>query len=326
MDFSRDYWTDVFEPFLNGLDQGRTPNPDVDCNRVIKFGRFWRKFIADEKHKLSFDADHMHVKSHADMMATGHYARIVDGKLVRAIDPVKDQSFYLAGICPTALPSTLLPIGDYHKTNVRQIAADTGLGFLLDKKESAGLCFVGKQRSFGDFISEYLSPKPGFIVDISNVNDDTAKLMGTATDANHPAVLGRHRGLHTLTIGQHCPVPGQQHRYFVAMKNSQTGNIGVVGNHQHPLLFSRKLAVRNLNWLTPHDPQATVRHVKIRARSAAEPCQIIKYDGKVLTVEFAQPVYAATPGQAVAFYRDHWCLGSGIIDRWTDHPQRIIIS
>lgn len=317
MDFSKDYWLDVFEPFLDGLEQGLTPNPDVDCNRVIKFGRFRDRFFNTNK-TLSFSFNNSGQQLPIDLMATGHYARLNHNRLLRAIDPVKDQSFYLASTPISSFSNVLFPIGHLLKSTVRDIASNIGLQFLLAKKESAGLCFVGKQRQFGDFISDYLNSKHGKIVAIDGL--PASKNQHTISLEESPHIVGTHGGLHTLTIGQRCPIPGQKFRYYVAVKDKKSGNIGVVSDHQHPILFSHRILVRRPHWLTEESAVSLVSQVKIRSRSSAVPCKLIANDDGTLYVVFEnEPVYAATPGQTIVFYQNDWCLGSAIIDKcWTN--------
>uniref|UniRef100_A0A6B0VBU0 tRNA-5-taurinomethyluridine 2-sulfurtransferase n=1 Tax=Ixodes ricinus TaxID=34613 RepID=A0A6B0VBU0_IXORI len=220
VDFVKPYWHNVFSPMLQEYQDGLTPNPDIICNRVIKFGAFHRHAIE---------------RFGADAVATGHYARIrnlPDGsvELLRGVDPVKDQSFFLSQVGQAALQRTLFPLGEATKGQVKALARSLGLHRVADKKESMGMCFIGKQ-DFQSFVEKYVEPKRGAFVDI-----ETGK------------VVGGHSGVHAWTLGQRCRLGGLRSAYFVARLCPITQQI-LVGPSCTPLAGAA-------HWGAPLDPTA----------------------------------------------------------------------
>jgi tRNA-specific 2-thiouridylase len=282
--FAREYRDQVFTDFVAGYRDGRTPNPDVDCNRYVKFGA-----CLDHARRLG-----------AGFLATGHYARVDHGpppRLLTARDSAKDQTYFLHAIEPAALARALFPLGDLTKAEVRRLAADAGLP-VHAKRDSTGICFIGK-RSFRDFLAGYVPEQPGAIV--------TAD--GT--------VLGQHRGLAYYTLGQRhgFGVGGQrasEGAWYVADKRAGRNELVVVQGHDHPWLWADRFAVAGLRWLhgAPGDGPLAVR---TRHRQPPVPCTTAPGSDGMLAVTTRVPVFAPTPGQYAVFYRGDECLGGGVI-------------
>ncbi|KAI9098168.1 tRNA methyl transferase [Phlyctochytrium arcticum] len=221
VDFCKEYWINVFDHFITDLARGHTPNPDIACNQAIKFGAFFDRFAAGNEG--------------ADYIATGHYARVQrqnDGSvhLVRAVDPVKDQTYYLSTVPEASLTRTLFPIGGYHKSDIKRIARDNGLEAIADRRESMGICFIGK-RDFGDFVDEYIAPKPGSIVSL----DGQRK--------------GHHHGMTRFTIGQRARISGETERWYVVEKDMASNTIYVAPGPTHPALFRSEVVVNDWTWI-----------------------------------------------------------------------------
>ncbi len=320
MNFVKEYWTHVFSQFLADHERGLTPNPDIACNKEIKFGFLHRKFLhgpalnlvfrrpeASRLPTLSWLPDNVNIErlSHAETvldtpthLATGHYARLLNGnneyQLFRGADRFKDQSYYLSAV--RSFHGCIFPLGDLIKSDVRRIASDIGLQFLLKKKESTGICFIGEQRRFSSFLNEYLGDRPGRLVDL-----DTGQNVG------------RHPGIWFYTIGQRARISGCLQKYYVARKNLQTDNIFVVSSPTHPALQSRRLLLRDLVWMAG-DAEKRVNQCQIRYRSDPSPCFIQQVDQDKWCVHVIGPaVTAAAPGQTVALYQYDRCLGSGVL-------------
>jgi tRNA-specific 2-thiouridylase len=292
--FAGEYRDRVFAHFLREYDAGRTPNPDVLCNREIKFGQ-----CLDYMRRLG-----------ASWIATGHYARLRrtdrGTELLKAADGAKDQSYFLHGVAPAALANTLMPIGGLHKDEVRRLAHAAGLA-VFDKPDSTGICFIG-ERPFQEFLSRYLRTAPG---PIENADGE---------------VVGEHRGLALYTLGQRSGlrVGGRAGAaaapWYVAAKDARRNALVVVQDPGHPLLMSDSFDVDQVNWLCA--PQTLSRDldsdrfecgVKTRYRQADLPCRVrLESDGRV-RVWLRQPACAVTPGQYAVFYRDDLCLGGGVI-------------
>jgi tRNA-specific 2-thiouridylase len=292
--FAAQYWRDVFEHFLSEYRAGRTPNPDVLCNREIKF-----KIFLDEARALG-----------AERIATGHYARVdcLDGRwrLLRGRDAGKDQSYFLHALGQPQLAATRFPIGDLPKAEVRRIARAAGLP-VHAKKDSTGICFVG-ERDFREFLARYLPMQPGRIRSVDGLD------------------LGQHAGVFFYTLGQRegLNVGGVRGRaaapWFVVGKDLASNTLLVDQGHDSPYLMSRHLRATDATW-TAGTPPATsfTCTAKTRYRQQDESCQVrISPDGSV-RVEFDAPQRAVTPGQSVVFYRGEECLGGAVIDA-TDAP------
>ncbi len=293
--FAAEYRDRVFAHFLREYAAGRTPNPDVLCNREIKFG-----VCVDYMQRLG-----------ASWVATGHYARVqhspAGARLLKAVDPAKDQSYFLHQVPPAALEKTLFPIGALRKNEVRVRAHAAGLP-VFDKPDSTGICFIG-ERPFDEFLSRYLRQEPGPI--------ETAD----------GEVLGEHRGIALYTLGQRAGLRiGGRARaaaapWYVAAKDQTRNALIAVQDPAHPLLLSDAFDVEDVHWLRPDHGGALLQRqgrfecaVKTRYRQADLACEVSP-DGAGLHVALRAPVRAVTPGQYAVFYQGEECLGGGVIAR-----------
>lgn len=276
VDFVKEYWDYVFTYFLNELKLGRTPNPDIMCNKYIKFDMFLK-----EAEKLG-----------ADFIATGHYARIVNGKLLRGIDNNKDQTYFLSQVPQEKWKKVLFPIGDLEKKEVRKIALDNDL-ITANKKDSTGICFIG-ERNFKHFLTNYLPNIPGKIVDIKT-NE----------------VLGDHIGLMYYTIGQRrgLNLGGNSDRGFVVGKDLAKNILYVSFGSDDEFLMSNSCIVDNINWYGKKVDKCTA---KFRYRQPDNDVYLT-WGGNSLKVSYPKGVKSVTPGQACVFYDKEECIGSGII-------------
>ena len=277
VDFVKEYWDYVFTYFLDELKKGRTPNPDVMCNKYIKFDMFAKK-----ARELG-----------ADYIATGHYARMIDGKLYKGKDLNKDQTYFLSQVSKEQLKNVLFPVGELEKSEVRKIAYEYDL-ITADKKDSTGICFIG-ERNFKHFLENYLPNDPGDIVDI-----ETGK------------VLGRHVGLMYYTIGQRrgLNIGGTKDRLFVVKKDLNKNVLYVASGDESKYLISYSAIIEDVNLLDdlPYECNA-----KFRYRQKDNKVFVTKLDDGNLLVKYPEGVRAVTPGQACVFYKDDECLGGGII-------------
>jgi len=289
VNFAQQYWDNVFEHFLAEYNAGRTPNPDVLCNREIKF-----KVFADYAEKLG-----------ADFIATGHYARTShtnDGtRLLKGLDHNKDQSYFLHAVSHQQLAKTLFPIGEMEKSSVRAIAKKADL-VTHDKKDSTGICFIGERR-FKDFLERYLPANPGPIID----------------DNGNP--MGKHSGLMFHTIGQRQGLGiggvanAAQAPWYVAEKRLEDNTLIVVQGNQHELLFTNSLTAIDSHWIGEEPTLPLKCKAKTRYRQEDQACTIISADNGQLSVEFDEPQRATTPGQYIVFYVDDHCLGGAVIQQ-----------
>ncbi len=325
VNFAADYKDRVFADFLREYQAGRTPNPDVLCNAEIKF-----KAFLDHAMRLG-----------AEKIATGHYARVrelsgravagppQDGsrplggqersdvgvssssfQLLKGLDPLKDQSYFLHRLNQAQLSKTLFPVGELPKTEVRRIAAEIGLPN-AKKKDSTGICFIG-ERPFREFLNRYLANQPGA------VKDDRGR------------TIGEHVGLSFYTLGQRKGIGigglkerglkagekgGSDHApWFVARKDMAANTLYVVQGHDHPWLLSHTLTAGDTSWVAGPPPAAGALAAKTRYRQSDAPCTLTpEADGRV-TLRFVQPQWAVTPGQSAVVYDGEVCLGGGVID------------
>ena len=295
--FAAEYWDCVFEEFLAEYRAGRTPNPDILCNREIKFKTFL-------EHAMDLGAGRI---------ATGHYVRsdCPDGvfRLLKGRDPNKDQSYFLYTIGQEQLARTLFPVGELLKPEVRAAAAEAGLP-VHDKKDSTGICFIG-ERDFKAFLSEYIPPSPGEM---------------RTPDGR---VIGRHEGLMYYTLGQRqgLGIGGLRgfadEPWYVLHKGLEDNVLYVGQGHDHPWLFSRRLLAEQLSWVSGSPPRAGARLLaKVRYRQADQACVVREIDGGRLLLEFEEAQRAVTPGQSVVLYDGEVCLGGGII-AWANSPPAI---
>jgi tRNA-specific 2-thiouridylase len=295
VNFEKEYMDKVFQYFLDEYKRGRTPNPDVMCNREIKFGELLSKVM----------------DLGADYIATGHYARVEyrDGeyKLLRGADQNKDQTYFLNLLGQSQLSKTMFPIGHLNKQQVREIAEKAGLA-TAKKKDSTGICFIG-ERNFREFLQSYLPAQPG---EIETVDGQT---------------IGRHDGLMYYTLGQRQGLGigggvGTGEPWFVVDKDLQR-NVLIVGQgSNHPRLFSTSLMATEVSWVSGKQPEPVFScTAKFRYRQPDQEVTVRLLEGNTCEVIFAQPQKAVTPGQAVVFYQGEECLGGGTIDKVTPMVQ-----
>lgn len=291
--FATEYWDNVFTYFLEEYEAGRTPNPDILCNREIKFNAFLDKAL----------------ELGADYIATGHYARRNtshnDTPLLKGIDSNKDQSYFLYAVDRDHFKYALFPLGDITKDQVRQLAEEANLRNAR-KKDSTGICFIG-ERHFREFLKQYIPAQPGDI------------------ETTEGQILGEHQGLMYYTLGQRqgLGIGGQKGAndapWYVVDKDLKR-NVLIVGQgHNHPRLFAAGLEAYQLNWLAQPPQQLPFQcEAKIRYRQPQQPCRITRYNNDQVTVIFNEPQRAITPGQSIVFYDDQRCLGGGIIQAAID--------
>lgn len=293
VNFSTEYWDRVFEYFLQEYRLGRTPNPDIMCNKEVKF----RAFL---DYALALGADYI---------ATGHYARLrrdAQGvHLLKGVDANKDQTYFLNALSQEQLAHTLFPIGDLEKSAVRALATRAGFDNAR-KKDSTGICFIG-ERKFREFLSRYLPAQPG---DIVTPQGD---------------VIGQHQGLMYYTLGQRQGLgiggvkDAGEAAWFVVDKDMTANRLIAAQGHDHARLFHQALALGQIHWIGPETPRLPLRcRAKIRYRQADQDC-LVQCAGEGLTqVIFDTPQRAITPGQSVVFYQEEVCLGGGVIERAFD--------
>ena len=281
VDFVKEYWDFVFTYFLEELKKGRTPNPDVMCNKYIKFDLFVR-----EAKKLG-----------ADYIATGHYARLIDGKLAKAVDKNKDQSYFLAYVNKDIFKDVLFPLGEIEKPEVRKIAREYGL-VTASKKDSTGICFIG-ERNFKEFLMNYIPATPGEII---------------STDGK---IVGHHDGVMYYTIGQrrglHIGGPGEA--WFVCGKDTIKNQLIVGQGKDTELLYANRVIVTDVNIINGTFSNNQKMTAKFRYRQPDEEIMVSWIDQNTLEVKCNRPVKAITPGQACVFYDGEYCLGGGTIDK-----------
>ncbi|MBC9130312.1 tRNA 2-thiouridine(34) synthase MnmA [Frischella sp. Ac48] len=290
INFAAEYWDNVFEHFLAEYRAGRTPNPDILCNKEIKFKAF-----------LDYAAEDLG----ADYIATGHYVRKREqnGKveLLRGLDKNKDQSYFLYTLSETQISKSLFPVGELEKPQVRKIAEQLDL-VTATKKDSTGICFIG-ERKFRDFLARYLPAQSGFIRTVDG------------------EVIGEHQGLMYHTLGQRkgLGIGGLKNAdetpWYVVDKDIAHNELIVAQGHDHPALFSGGLIAGQLHWVDRQPLTTSLRcTVKTRYRQQDIPCQINPINEQQIEVIFDEPVAAVTPGQSAVFYSNEVCLGGGIIE------------
>lgn len=287
VNFSAEYWDYVFEYFLEEYRSGRTPNPDIMCNKEIKFKAF-----------LQY-ANHLG----ADFIATGHYCQKgqqgTKYSLLRGLDKNKDQSYFLYTLGQQQLEKVLFPIGHLEKPQVRKIAQDSGLSNFA-KKDSTGICFIG-ERKFKDFLQRFLPAQPGQIVTIEG------------------NLVGQHDGLMYHTLGQRKGMgigglkSSNEEPWYVVEKKLSENQLVVAQGHNHPALLKNHLDAEQLHWVNQPSEAQFKCTAKIRYRQQDSECHVTLDENGNVHVEFANPQRAVTPGQSIVFYRDEICLGGGII-------------
>ncbi len=278
VNFVKEYWDNVFSEFLDGLKAGVTPNPDILCNREIKFKVFFQKAL----------------ELGADFVATGHYCRTKGGKLLRGLDSNKDQSYFLHAVKGSVLERVLFPLGDLPKPEVREIARKAALP-VATKKDSTGICFIGERR-FKEFIGRYIPFQEGDF------------------ETPEGVVMGRHSGAAFYTIGQRkgLGIGGPGEAWFVSDKEVDRNVVIVVQGENHPRLYRTTLEATDLTWVQEAPILPLRCSAQVRYRQQAQPC-LVEGDEDRVTVTFDTPQRAITRGQAVVFYDEDLCLGGGTI-------------
>lgn len=285
VNFTKEYWERVFTYFLAEYRRGRTPNPDIMCNKQIKFAAF-RDFA------MGLDAD---------FLATGHYAQLSRDEagvhLLKGADPGKDQTYFLHTLGQVELDRVLFPVGGLQKQEVRRLAQEAHLPN-AGRKDSTGICFIG-ERNFKAFLSQYLPAQPGDIVWVENGQ-----------------TIGRHEGLMYYTLGQRKGIgiggKGSGAPWFVVGKDLEQNRLLVAQGKDHPLLYSTGCWVEQVSWVC-QAPEDGPCMAKLRYRQADQPVHV-EATGSGVRVTFDTPQRAVTPGQSAVFYRGRECLGGGIID------------
>jgi len=289
VNFSSEYWDRVFEYFLAEYKAGRTPNPDIICNKEIKF----RAFL---EHAITLDADYI---------ATGHYARKEKSAslclLKKGLDPNKDQSYFLHTLDQTQLTNTLFPIGELAKQEVRKIAQRCSFD-VFDKKDSTGICFIG-ERKFKDFLQKFIPSQAGDIVTL---------------DGN---TLGQHDGVMFYTIGQRqgLGIGGQINRseepWYVVDKDITSNRLYVTQGRDHSSLLHRKVITQAIHWIAGSAPiDISNLKAKIRYRQEEQTCNLKQINEETFEISFNPPQWAVSPGQSIVFYQENTCLGGAIIE------------
>ena len=277
IDFVKEYWDNVFTYFLDELKKGRTPNPDIMCNKYIKFDLFLEK-----AYELG-----------ADYVATGHYARIIDGKLSKAVDLNKDQSYFLAYVDRNKFKNVLFPIGELEKPEVRRLAIEAGL-VTAKKKDSTGICFIG-ERNFSKFLENYLPNQPGDIINIETKEK-----------------VGEHVGLMYYTIGQRrgLNLGGNNDKSYVVEKDLENNILYVASGDENKYLYTTKAMIEDFNFLTDERPDSCT--CKFRYRQKDIDVRVEYLNGNNLYVMY-EGAKAVTPGQFCVLYDGDTCLGGGMI-------------
>jgi tRNA-specific 2-thiouridylase len=296
VNFAPEYWDNVFSYFLSEYKAGRTPNPDILCNKEIKFKVFLEYALSQGAEKI----------------ATGHYARVKEENgqffLLKGKDNNKDQSYFLYTLGQYPLSKTLFPVGELEKSTVRELAEEHHLA-TWDKKDSTGICFIG-ERDFNEFLSRYMPAQPGDMM------------------TPEGEVVGRHKGLMYHTLGQRkgLGIGGRKSEgdkagqpWFSARKDLKNNRLIVVQGKDHPLLYSQRLEATDLHWVSGTAPEAPFRcQAKTRYRQPDQDCTITAIETSAnsshCVVEFDTPQFAVTPGQSVVFYQGEICLGGGVIN------------
>ncbi|XP_070151079.1 mitochondrial tRNA-specific 2-thiouridylase 1 isoform X2 [Polyergus mexicanus] len=278
IDFVKEYWNEVFSDLIEKYQTGYTPNPDILCNKNIKFNKFF---------DVAFN------RFQADAIATDVY-------LLQAHDSNKDQTFFLNQIPQQTLRRCMFPLGNYLKNHVKTIAKEAGLHKIAQKKESMGICFVGK-REFQDFISEYIDDKPGEHVDLDS---------GLS--------IGKHSGIHKLTIGQRCRIGGSSKAYYVFNKDQKTNTIIAVDSTIHPALYTDFLITQDVHWISEEPRELRYSGVlncdfRFQHRNPLITCNVYKISDNRLFIRLSVPLRAITKGQYAVLYSGEECLGGSMI-------------
>ena len=298
VDYIKEYWDNVFSYLIKEYENGRTPNPDIFCNKYIKFGPF-----------IDFAKEHGF-----DAIAMGHYAKRVDkdGKayLCKSFDQNKDQTYFLSQISQDQVSFCLFPLGNIDKTEVRRIAHELQLESVMDKKDSTGICFIG-ERNFRQFLQNYIPAKDGDIIDIENGR-----------------VVGHHVGSMYYTIGQRRGlgiggIHGEEAKgWFIVKKDVKKNILFVASGDENKYLLSDSCTVTNLNWITDKPKEGQHINAKFRYRQKDNGVKIHFIDDDKILLIFDEPYKAVTPGQAAVLYDGDICLGGGLIEHtYMDNKQ-----
>jgi tRNA-specific 2-thiouridylase len=293
VNFAAEYKDRVFADFLREYQAGRTPNPDVLCNAEIKFKAFL-------DHAMTLGAD---------LIATGHYARVRENagqfELLKAFDASKDQSYFLHRLNQAQLSKTLFPLGEIAKTEVRKIAGKLALPN-AQKKDSTGICFIG-ERPFREFLNRYLSHQPG------PMKTDDGKTVGQHIGLSF-YTLGQRKGIGIGGLKSYKNPDGSSDAWYVARKDIENNTLYVVQGHDHPWLLSAALEAGQASWVAGVAPQARALSAKTRYRQADVACELAPHGADRFALRFGEPQWAVTPGQSAVLYDGDVCLGGGIID------------
>lgn len=291
VDYVKEYWDHVFTYFISETERGNTPNPDILCNKYVKFDSFY-DFMVDNGF---------------DKLATGHYAQIKDGKMMRAVDQNKDQTYFLSRVNPDILDNVLYPLGNLDKTEVRRIAKEINIP-VATKKDSTGICFIG-EREYRDFLKNYVKDREGDIVDI---------------DTNQ--VVGKHNGVMFYTVGQRHGLDISEFMgpWFVVGKDMSTNQLFVGKGKNHPKLFYSKAIIEEVNWFSDSKEAKDVT-AKFRYRQKDQDVSIRFINETTLEVTMKSPVKSVTLGQEAVFYDGEYCLGGGRIARVFNLDQEEVV-
>ncbi len=290
VNFAEEYWERVFTDFLAEYKAGRTPNPDILCNKEIKF----KALLQYAKQRG------------AEAIATGHYARCryqqAQCQLLKGVDTQKDQSYFLYALDETQLSQSIFPLGNLSKHTVRELAAKAGF-MNHNKKDSTGICFIG-ERKFKHFLHDYLPAQPGII------------------ETYEGTQIGHHDGLMYYTLGQRqgLQIGGQKNGveapWYVVAKDMKRNVLVVAQGHDHPALLTTRLLTQSIHWINGKPDSLPIQvSAKTRYRQQDQACTLVMKTQEEYEVIFDEPQRAITPGQSIVFYQDHRCLGGGIIKR-----------
>lgn len=295
VDFVDEYWDKVFTYFLDELKLGRTPNPDILCNKHIKFDAFL-------DYAFSIGADYV---------ATGHYARVEhlenESKMLRGLDSNKDQTYFLCQLSQEQIEKVLFPIGELDKSEVRKIAEEYDL-ITANKKDSTGICFIG-ERNFSKFLKNYLPAQPGDMIDIVSGNK-----------------MGNHFGLMNHTIGQRkgLGIGGSGDPWYSVGKDLDKNVLYVAQGSENDYLFSDEAIITDVNWIPTNKPKEKLKcTAKFRYRQKDNDVEIEFIDESTIKVKYPQKIKSVTPGQACVFYLGEECLGGGTIDKIYSNGQKV---
>lgn len=286
VDFIKEYWDQVFTYFIEEYAKGRTPNPDILCNKHIKFKAFL-------DYAMSIGADYI---------ATGHYARIIHEQdksiMLKGIDMNKDQTYFLCQLSQQQIQNALFPVGELTKPQVRELAISLNLP-VAHKKDSTGICFIG-ERDFKEFLKNYIPAKPGKMVDIVSKK-----------------IIGEHQGIMYYTIGQRkgLNIGGATAPWFVCGKDYDQNILYIAQGNESDWLHSDGALISDMNWILNPEQQAFHCQAKFRYRQKDNEVTVKIIDDEHVYVAFDKPIKAVTPGQAAVFYDGDVCLGGGTIDK-----------